>query len=191
MSDKTKNRVIAFLTIVIGILICVIAFVLGMKMADKENEFIVEPTPEVKVEEKIVSYIEEKDGVPYITLTGFETQNAEIKNFYNENSSNIKYEYHVLKDILFVNFEKNVLYGQEGRIYYLNYYIDLNNTRLMNVNDVLSNLNVNKQDFNMQCVDCNMNSLNNSIRVLPVGGFIYVESLEMGTFSPFRVSYSN
>ena len=40
-------------------------------MTDKENEIVDEPNPEVKVEEKIVSYIEEKDGIPYITLNDF------------------------------------------------------------------------------------------------------------------------
>lgn len=187
MSDKTKNGVIVVLVCIIAVLVCAIAFVLGMKLADKENEIIDKPNAEVKVEEKIVSYVEEKDGVPYITLNGFEAQNNQIKTFYG---STAKYEYHVSNDILFINIQKNELHGQEGRSYYLNYYIDLNNKKLISVNDVLLSLNTNMDDFNRQCVDCNMNSLNNSIRIMPVGGFIYVESLEMGTFSPFRVYYN-
>lgn len=192
MSDKTKNGVIIVLVCVIAILVCIIAFVLGMKLADKENEAIDESNNEVKADEKIVSYVEEKDGVPYITLNGFEAQNNEIKEFYGTNNTSVDYTYHVFKNVLFVNILKNVLHGQEGRIYYLNYYVDLSNNKILKAKDVLSKLNVSMDDFNRQCVGCTLDdTLDSLVRLMPTGSLIYVDTMDMaGNFDSFKVGMS-
>lgn len=184
MNDKTKNTLIVVLVCVVAILSLLIAFVLGTKNNDKENQGV----NNTNTESKTISYVEEDGGVPYITLSGFESENEEIKNFYNSNNNNIKYVYHISNNILFLNVEKTGLVTPaEGSITYLNYYIDLDNNKLLSVKDVLNSLSVDMTDFNMKCTDCNNSSLDDYVRLMPVGRFVYVDSMVMGTFNSFVV----
>lgn len=183
--DKSKNILIGILVCVILVLSCVIVFTLGAKSNNNDNLNI-----DNNNEESVKNYIEENEEVPYITISGFETENQEIKNFYSSNKESVNYEYHVSNDILFINIQKDVLHGQEGIVTYLNYYIDLNNNKGLSTQKVLEVLNVNMNDFNLQCTDCSLSTLDNNVRLMPVGGLLFVEPLEMGTFNSFRVSYN-
>ena len=178
------DKVIVVLACVVAILCLLIAFVLGAKNNDKENQGV----NNTNTESKIISYVVEDSGVPYITLSGFESENEEIKNFYNSNNNNIKYVYHISNNILFLNIEKiGLSTPAQGSITYLNYYIDLDNNKLLSVQDVLNSLSADMTDFNTKCTDCNNSSLDNYVRLMPVGRFVYVDSMVMGTFNSFVV----
>lgn len=186
MNDKVKNTLIIILMSILIVLSLVIAFILGMKYDNKEANLI-----ETKSEILIESYIEEKFGVPYIMLSGFDNENEEISNFYSSNNNNIDYVYHVSNNVLFFNIEKDYLVTPlEGSASYLNYYIDLKTNKLLSVQDVLNNFNVDMADFNAQCIGCNANSLSDYVRLMPVGNFIYVDPMIIGTFNSFVVHFT-
>lgn len=98
---------------------------------------------------KIVeSYVEENNGVPYITLDNFDSVNARIKNFYSSTIHTYNYNYSVKDNILFVFLSKTVPSGMGIDFDYDAIYIDLNNKKELTISDVIHLLNIDSNSLN-------------------------------------------
>ena len=134
----------------------------------KKEETVVEKDEDKEEKKEIISYVSDKDGIPYINLDYFDSVNEKIAEF-----KPTVYAYHVFKNVLFFNASKAYMVTPyEGGIKYLNIYVDLDNNKVLTT----------KEYKDIDSID-----LDNEITVEPCNGGLEIIPQNMGTFSGFGI----
>ena len=161
----------------------------------KEIEVIKEVT-------KTILPVSDNNGIPYINLDGFNESNKEIEDYSKGTSeydiSEYGYSYGVKKNILFLNIFRSCTYktGAGATVSdYLNFYIDLDNNKLLTVKEVLNKLNISaneisknfKDVYNPYKVDIQDYIDSNDLTLVPtIGSILFIGPVR--TFDAFTIS---
>ena len=154
--NRNNSNVKILTTLVIIFIILVLSlggYLIYDKIINKEekknnvNNEVPENNQECVVD-KVVSYVEENNGVPYITLDNLDSVNEKIKEYYSSSNSTYSYEYSVKNNILFIFLSKITPVAMDANVENEGIYIDLNNKKELTISEVIQLLNINNDDLN-------------------------------------------
>lgn len=140
-----KNVVITILLIIV---FCLGGYLIFDKVICEDKNNVIDNKLDDNSQDKVVSYIEENNGIPYLTLNNLESVNEKINNFYNSTKSTYKYYYAVKNDILFLYLNKSTAVAMDGTVENEVIYIDLNKKKELKISEVVSLLVNSVEDFN-------------------------------------------
>ena len=191
--EKKNTGLIITLILFIMLSLALGGFILNDKVLNKKDtketkkeNTVVEKDENKEEKKEIISYVSDKDGIPYINLDYFDSVNEKIAEF-----KPTVYAYHVFKNILFVNTSKGYMVTPyEGGIKYLNIYVDLDNNKVLTTKELLDKLSVSKDHMNESLKyykDVDSMDLDNEVTVEPCNGGLEIIPQNMGTFSGFGI----
>lgn len=190
--EKKNTGLIVVLVIFIILSLALGGFILYDKVLSNDNtnetkeKTVVEKNEDKEEKKEIISYVSDKDGIPYINLDYFESVNEKISEF-----KPTVYAYHVFKNILFVSMSKGYMVTPyEGGIKYLNVYVDLDNNKVLTTKELFDKLSVSKDHMNdslKDYKDIDSIDLDNEVTVEPCDGGLRIIPQNMGTFSAFEI----
>lgn len=149
------------------------------------------------VETKLVSVIEDKNGVPYVNIKGLESINNEITKEYNTikgvKNASLDYSYSVRNNVLvlLVTYIKPV--AMDANIETKVYYIDLTTNKQISLDNAMTKLEVSKPELMDSLVKAgyieNKNDKDLShIFIIPAGSYDVIIGTGMGSI-PFINGY--
>lgn len=149
------------------------------------------------VETKLVSVIEDKNGVPYVNIKGLESINNEITKEYNTikgvKNASLDYSYSVRNNVLVLWVEYVKPVAMDANIETKVYYIDLTTNKQISLDNAIIKLGLSKSELMASLVKAgyieNKNDKDLShIFIIPAGDYDVILQNGIG-FTPFINGY--
>ena len=150
------------------------------------------------VETKLVSVIEDKNGVPYVNIKGLESINNEITKEYNTikgvKNASLDYSYSVRNNVLVLWVEYVKPVAMDANIETKVYYIDLTTNKQISLDNAIMKLGLSKSELMDSLVKAgyieNKNDKDLShIFIIPAGDYDVILQNGIG-FTPFINGYA-